>query len=486
MLFERTALSRKPEALIRRELAALREQGELSPALVFRDPYMLDFLELADTYSERDLESAILREIERFLLELGAGFAFASGRSASRSTATTTTSTCCSPPAHAAARCHRAQIGDFKPADSGQMELYLRWLDRHERQPSEQAPLGIVLCAGKKRETVEYLDLDQRGIHVAEYLTELPPREVLEDRLHRAIEAARNRLILGGHLDPVPAAPVVTLTRSRGASSSGSDGRGTCRKQDPGRGARGRPLLAAAPPRTRPRSGDAAARPRRTLPQSSVLRSPAMQYVALACWLLGACAGRRVPRPARSHRVARRAARRAGGQRRLGCVRAVRPARGALQRPAAGGPAHGVRRRGGRRGARGGGTRRPRRHLGPTAGCSGVHRSRIAGPRARPRAGPVRRCGDRVRAQRNGHHRVRGPAAVRRGRRGLAHRLRRRAPAQARRAAARRPLTRFGVGIVQRGPGATARSCSRCRARLSRPRRSRARPGGRRDSRSTR
>ena len=89
------------------------------------------------------------------------------------------------------------KLGDFKPADSGQIELYLRWLDRHERQPSEQAPLGIILCAGKKRETVEYLDLDARGIHVAEYLTELPPRAVLEDRLHRAIKAARDRLALG-------------------------------------------------------------------------------------------------------------------------------------------------------------------------------------------------------------------------------------------------------------------------------------------------
>lgn len=76
MLFERTALSKKPEALIRKELDALHEKGEITPALVFRDPYMLDFLGLADTYSEKDLESAILREIERFLLELGAGFAF--------------------------------------------------------------------------------------------------------------------------------------------------------------------------------------------------------------------------------------------------------------------------------------------------------------------------------------------------------------------------------------------------------------------------
>lgn len=204
MLFERTALSKKPEALIRTELSALREKGELSPALVFRDPYMLDFLELADTYSEKDLEAAILREIERFLLELGAGFAFVERqkrmtldgddyyldllffhRRMQRLVAI------------------ELKIGDFKPADSGQMELYLRWLDRHERQRTEQAPAGIILCAGKKRETVEYLDLDARGIHVAEYLTELPPREVLQERLHRAIEAARNHLVLAAGADAV-------------------------------------------------------------------------------------------------------------------------------------------------------------------------------------------------------------------------------------------------------------------------------------------
>lgn len=85
------------------------------------------------------------------------------------------------------------KIGDFKPGDSGQMELYLRWLDRNERQNGEESPLGIILCAGKKRETVEYLDLDARGIHVAEYLTELPDREVLKARLHRALAEARAR-----------------------------------------------------------------------------------------------------------------------------------------------------------------------------------------------------------------------------------------------------------------------------------------------------
>ena len=75
-----------------------------------------------------------------------------------------------------------------------QVELYLRWLDRHDRQPGEEPPLAIILCAGKKEETIEILDLGKSGIHVAEYLTELPPREVLRERFHRALAAARARL----------------------------------------------------------------------------------------------------------------------------------------------------------------------------------------------------------------------------------------------------------------------------------------------------
>ncbi len=181
--------------LIRKEFAEFREKGELTPSLVFQDPYMLDFLERADTYSEKDLESAILREIERFLLELGTGFAFVERQK--RITFDGDDFYIDLLFFHRRMRrlvAIELKIGDFKPADSGQMELYLCWLDRHERQPSEQAPLGIILCAGKKRETVEYLDLGARGIHVAEYLTDLPPREVLEERLQRAIEVARHRL----------------------------------------------------------------------------------------------------------------------------------------------------------------------------------------------------------------------------------------------------------------------------------------------------
>jgi predicted nuclease of restriction endonuclease-like (RecB) superfamily len=221
MLYERTALSKKPEELIRQELAALRDKGEVTPSLVFQDPYMLDFLELADTYSEKDLESAILRDIERFLLELGAGFAFIERQK--RVTLDGDDYYIDLLFFHRRMRrlvAIELKIGDFKPAHSGQMELYLRWLNRHERQPAEQAPLGIILCAGKKRETVEYLDLDSRGIHVAEYLTDLPPRELLEERLHRAIKAARDRVVLGQGLDadvkvPSPSAKSPDSRRKR-------------------------------------------------------------------------------------------------------------------------------------------------------------------------------------------------------------------------------------------------------------------------------
>ncbi|MNT46543.1 hypothetical protein D3C72_1831960 [compost metagenome] len=86
------------------------------------------------------------------------------------------------------------KIGDFKPAYKGQMELYLRWLDRYEREEGEEAPLGIILCTGKKAGQIELLELDRSGIHVAEYLTSLPSREVLKQRLQAATERARQRM----------------------------------------------------------------------------------------------------------------------------------------------------------------------------------------------------------------------------------------------------------------------------------------------------
>ncbi|MCG2835568.1 PDDEXK nuclease domain-containing protein [Photobacterium sp. WH77] len=193
MLFERTAIAKQPDELIKHTL----ENADVVPLpreLVFKDPYLLDFLELDDRYIEKDLEDAILRDIEQFLLELGSGFTFI-------------------------ARQKRIQIDEddfyidllfynrrlkrlvaielktekFKHAHKSQMELYLRWLAKYEQEPDELPPLGIILCSSKKQEQIELLEMDNSGIHVAEYLTELPSKDVFEQRLHLAIEKAKER-----------------------------------------------------------------------------------------------------------------------------------------------------------------------------------------------------------------------------------------------------------------------------------------------------
>ena len=195
MLYERTALSRKPEELARTELESLREQDRMTPDLVFRDPYMLDFLGLKDSYSEKDLESAILREIESFLLELGAGFSFIARQK--RTTVDGDDFYLDLLFFHRDLRrlvAVELKLDKFRPDHFGQMALYLRWLDKFERKPGEESPLGIILCSGKDDERVELLELGQAGIHVAEYLTELPPKEILQRKLHAAIEQSRLRL----------------------------------------------------------------------------------------------------------------------------------------------------------------------------------------------------------------------------------------------------------------------------------------------------
>ena len=199
LLYERTGISKQPEELARKEIKGLREGDHLTPALVFRDPYVLDFLQLSDTFSERDLEAAILRELERFLLELGVGFTFVARqkrmvideedfyldllfyhRKLRRLIAV------------------ELKIGKFKAAYKGQLELYLRWLAKHEAEEEEESPLGLILCTEGSKEQIELLELDKSGIHVAEYLTVLPPREVLESKLKAAVETARAQLASRG------------------------------------------------------------------------------------------------------------------------------------------------------------------------------------------------------------------------------------------------------------------------------------------------
>jgi hypothetical protein len=141
------------------------------------------------------LESGLLREIERFLLELGAGFAFVERQK--RIIVDDEDFYLDLLFYHRRLRrlvLVELKLGAFQAADYGQTQLYLRWLDRHERQPGEEPPIGLILCAGKSEERVELLELEKTGIRVAQYLTELPPREVLQRRLHEAIVSARARL----------------------------------------------------------------------------------------------------------------------------------------------------------------------------------------------------------------------------------------------------------------------------------------------------
>jgi predicted nuclease of restriction endonuclease-like (RecB) superfamily len=197
MLFERTALSRKPEELARKELDELRESDQMTPDLVFRDPYVLDFLGLSDSYSEKDLEAAILRELERFLLELGTDFTFVARQK--RMTVDGQDYYLDLLFFHRRLRRLIAldlKLGRFQAADKGQMQLYVGWLNKYDRQPGEEPPIGLILCAGKSEEHVELLQVEQSGIRVAEYLTEVLPREVLARKLHEAIKAARERLAL--------------------------------------------------------------------------------------------------------------------------------------------------------------------------------------------------------------------------------------------------------------------------------------------------
>jgi predicted nuclease of restriction endonuclease-like (RecB) superfamily len=195
MLYERTAISKKPKQLIQKEIKALREEDKLTPDMIFRDPYFLDFLGLKDTYSEKNLEDAILRELENFVLELGVGFSFVARqkrmvidgedfyldllfyhRKLKRLVAV------------------ELKLGKFKAAYKAQMELYLRWLEQNETQKGEETPIGLILCAEGNTEQIELLQLHKAGIKVAEYYTELPAKKLLQKKLHKALLAAQAQI----------------------------------------------------------------------------------------------------------------------------------------------------------------------------------------------------------------------------------------------------------------------------------------------------
>ncbi|MFN4151526.1 MAG: YhcG family protein [Candidatus Sericytochromatia bacterium] len=194
MLYERTAISKLPEETIRQDLVNLSTKKEMSKNLFIKDPYILDFLNLKETYNEKDIENIILIELEKFLVEFGSDFAFLG-------------------------RQKRIQIGnkdyyldllffhrkmrrlvlielklgEFEPQDKGQVELYLKYLSKYEKQDYEEEPIALILCSGKDNEEIELLELEKDNIHVSEYWLNLPPKNLLEEKLHNAIVNAKLR-----------------------------------------------------------------------------------------------------------------------------------------------------------------------------------------------------------------------------------------------------------------------------------------------------
>ena len=194
MLFERTSLSKKPGKLIKQELKKMQATGINNPEIVFRDPYLLDFLGLKETYSEKDLEDAILAQIQQFIIELGSDFAFLARQK--RIIIDGTDYKIDLLFYHRGLKCLVAidlKLGKFRAADKGQMELYLRWLEKHEQREGENAPVGLILCSDKSDEHVELLLLKEDRIKVAQYYTQLPPMQLLKDKLHKAILIAQQK-----------------------------------------------------------------------------------------------------------------------------------------------------------------------------------------------------------------------------------------------------------------------------------------------------
>lgn len=191
-LFERTSISKKPEQTIINDLQLLNKENRMTTNLFFRDPYVLDFLDLKDTYSEKDFENAIISELEKFILEMGTDFAFLARqkrisingedyyidllfyhRKMKRLVVI------------------ELKLDKFRPEYKGQVELYLKWLDKYEKSEGEESPIAIILCASKNDMMAELLQLDNSGIHVAQYLTKYVSKDILEQKLMDSIEKAK-------------------------------------------------------------------------------------------------------------------------------------------------------------------------------------------------------------------------------------------------------------------------------------------------------
>lgn len=198
MLYERSTLAKQPHTTIATTLQ--NTQNSLVPDLVFKSTYVLDFLGLSGSYSEKDLENAIVAQLEKFILELGQGFAFLERqkrlsidsidyyldllfyhRKLNRLVAID------------------LKLGKFKPTYKAQMELYLKYLQKYEQQPHEQPPIGLLLCSEGNSEHIELLLLGEENIKVAQYLTQLPDKQWFIDKLHKSISIVQH-LDAGGEV----------------------------------------------------------------------------------------------------------------------------------------------------------------------------------------------------------------------------------------------------------------------------------------------
>lgn len=196
MLYERTAISGKPDEFIKTELANLSDNDVLTPDLVFKSPYFLEFTGLREMYSEKSLEDSLVARLEQFILELGFGFTFVERQKRM---------------AIDGAdfyldllfyhrKLHRLiaidlKLGKFKAQYKRQMELYLRWLEKNEMEQGEETPLGLLLCTKGGEEQIELLQLDKNGIRIAQYMTELPSRALLQKQLQKWLTETKNNLI---------------------------------------------------------------------------------------------------------------------------------------------------------------------------------------------------------------------------------------------------------------------------------------------------
>lgn len=191
MAYERSLIAAKPDDEIVKTLESVSPQ-HTEPDVVLKSSYILDFLGLSGYYSEEELEDAIAKQLENFILELGQGFAFLERQK--RFTIDGTDYYLDLLFYHRKLKRLVAidlKLGKFKPQYKGQMELYLKYMQKYDMQPDENPPIGLLLCSEGNTEHIELLMLDEDNIKVGQYLTCLPDKQWFIDKLNRSLLIAK-------------------------------------------------------------------------------------------------------------------------------------------------------------------------------------------------------------------------------------------------------------------------------------------------------